>query len=87
MDYSKLGGITEQELVDYFGPLFWEVFKKNPFEVLCSVLRVGGLQDAGWDPLEESLEAFEDYNALLAAQTEPKKRWRLGLIESFGEFK
>ena len=54
MDYSQLREVTEQELVDYFSGLFWEAYKMAPFEVLCELLRVDGLQDAEWDPLEEN---------------------------------
>jgi hypothetical protein len=35
------------------------------FETLCAILRVGGMEDANWDPFEESRSAFEDYNWML----------------------
>jgi hypothetical protein len=34
--------------------------KLDPFEYACALLRVGGLEDAGWDPLAESKAVFED---------------------------
>jgi hypothetical protein len=45
--------------------LFERAFETNPFEALCSVLRVGGMSDEGWDPFEESRKAFDDFNWLL----------------------
>ena len=32
----------------------------NTFEYACALLRVGGMEDAGWDPLQESIELFQD---------------------------
>lgn len=75
--------LSEQELVDFLSDLFWGAFRKAPFEVLCAVLRVSGMQDADWDPFEESKSAFEDYNALLrldAATLSSAGRWRIGLL-------
>ena len=46
-------------------------------------LRISGMQDAGWDPFEESKAAFEDYNALLRvdeSQLSQAGRWRIGLL-------
>ena len=75
--------IVEQELVDYFIDLFRTAFKKSPFEVLCSLLRVSEMQDANWDPFEESVEAFEGYNALLRLDEQILSKaghWRVGLL-------
>ena len=74
--------LTEQEIVDFLSDLFWAAYRKAPFEVLCAVLRVSGMQDADWDPFEESKAAFEDYNALLRLdkdQLSDAGRWRVGL--------
>lgn len=83
MTKLPLREITEQELVDYLSDLFWNAFKKAPFEVICAVLRVSGMQDADWDPFEESLEAFEDYNVLLRLDESLLSKaghWRIGLM-------
>jgi hypothetical protein len=83
MDRPEIREVTEQELVDFLSDLFWDAFKKAPFEVLCAVLRVSGMQDAGWDPFEESVEAFEDFNALLRLDEETLSKaghWRVGLL-------
>ena len=75
--------VSEQELVDFLSDLFWNAYRKAPFEVLCAVLRVSGMQDADWDPFEESKAAFEDYNTLLRldqATLSQAGRWRIGLL-------
>jgi hypothetical protein len=80
---EKLREISEQELVDYLSDLFWAAFDKSPFEVICAMLRVSGMQDADWDPFEESKVAFEDYNAILRfedAVLSSAGRWRVGLL-------
>lgn len=83
MSAAGIRELTEQEIVDFLSDLFWSAFRKGPFEVLCAVLRVSGMQDADWDPFEESKVAFEDYNALLRLD-EPTLsqggRWRIGLL-------
>ena len=45
--------------------LFACAFNASPFEALCSILRVGGMSDEGWDPFEESRNAFNDFNWLM----------------------
>jgi hypothetical protein len=75
--------LTEQELLDFLSDLFWNAFRKAPFEVLCAVMRVSGMQDADWDPFEESKAAFDDYNALLRLNVDTVSvagRWRVGLL-------
>ncbi len=83
MPVAQLRELTEQELVDFLSDLFWSAFRAAPFEVLCAVLRVSGMQDADWDPFEESQSAFEDYNALLRLDNDTLSsagRWRIGLL-------
>lgn len=83
MGNEPIRELTEQELLDFFSDLFWKAFRAAPFEVLCAVLRVSGVQDADWDPFEESKEAFEDYNSLLRLDEEHVSalgRWRIGLL-------
>jgi len=83
MPIAPLREVSEQELIDFLSDLFWSAFRKAPFEVLCAVLRVSGMQDSDWDPFEESKDAFEDYNALLRLDeaTLPQAgRWRIGLL-------
>lgn len=83
MQSTSLRELQEQELVDALSELFWAAFRAAPFEVLCAVLRVSGMQDADWDPFEESKEAFEDFNGLLRLEEEKLSsagRWRIGLL-------
>jgi hypothetical protein len=75
--------ITNQEASDCFEALWTGAFNKRPFDAICTLLRVSGLQDAGWDPFEESEEAFKDYNWYLRAQSDElsnKSKWRIGLL-------
>ncbi len=75
--------ITRQECGKCFDDLWHGAFEKRPFDALCTLLRVDGLQDAGWDPLLESDAAFKDYNWHLKAQSDElsdKSRWRIGLL-------
>lgn len=53
---------------DYFpilNKLLFQAFEISPFDSLCSILRVGGMSDANWDPFEESRKAFDDFNWIL----------------------
>lgn len=50
---------------EYLDNLFFKALSKRSFETLCTVLCVGGMADANWDPFEESIRAFEDYNWLI----------------------
>ncbi len=59
----------------------------NTFAYACSLLRVGGMQDAGWDALLESQEILDDIIALTQLElpgesfkNPEKTRWRLALI-------
>jgi hypothetical protein len=75
--------ISRDDCVNYLNELFFRSLRKNSFETLCALLRVSGFQDAGWDPFEESIEAFEDYNWLLEKATSErseKSSWRVGLL-------
>jgi hypothetical protein len=63
--------------------MWTDAFKARPFDAVCTLLRVAGLQDAGWDPFEESEAAFKDYNWHLKAKSEElsdKSSWRIGLL-------
>jgi len=79
----------ERELEGYqalLAPLF-RPQGSNAFELACTLIRVGGMQGPGWDPLEESTETLADLMALFRLKLEPgqfknpeKTRWRLLLI-------
>ncbi|MHC4122919.1 MAG: hypothetical protein ACYSSI_05035 [Planctomycetota bacterium] len=81
MNDNKL--IKREEYADCIGRLIAKAFKKNPFDLVCCLLRVAGCQDEKWDPFEESLASFEDYNWMLKnAKDAPTKNahWRIGLL-------
>lgn len=75
--------ITEQEAADCIEGLWREALSLSAFDTVCALLRVSGLQDAGWDPFEESQAAFEDFNWHLQAEDDAlssKSQWRIGLL-------
>jgi len=45
--------------------LYSAALEAAPFHTVCSLLRVGGLENANWDPFEESRLAFDDFNWIL----------------------
>jgi len=63
--------------------LFMKAFEVNQFDALCTLLRVGGMADANWDPFEESRISFEDYNwSIEKAKKErhPNSAFRFALL-------
>lgn len=50
---------------DLLESLLRSAMASAPFDVVCTLLRVGGMEGANWDPLGESRAAFEDYNWIL----------------------
>jgi len=56
---------TTGQSEEYLQSLYTRAFQRHPFTALCAVLRVGGMSDAHWDPLEESIRGFDDFNWLL----------------------
>jgi hypothetical protein len=73
----------DQECADCFESLWQGVFQARPFDAICTLLRVAGLEDAGWDPFEESQGAMKDYNWHLKAKSDElsdKSQWRVGLL-------
>lgn len=42
--------------------LFQSAWEKNPINLIYALVRVGGMSDANWDPMEESLESLESLN-------------------------
>jgi hypothetical protein len=68
---------------DLFHDIFDKAASKNPFGVVCTILRVGGMQDANWDSFEESREAIDDYNWILektASERNSKANIRIALL-------
>ena len=38
--------------------MFWTALEVSGFETICTVLRVGGMADANWDPFEGIRQSF-----------------------------
>jgi len=72
-----------KKVMEVLDGIFWKSFKSNSFGTICSILRVGGMTDANWDPFEESRRAFDDCNWMLAKALEEKSaecQRRIGLL-------
>jgi len=48
-----------EKYLNCFDPLFEKAKNKSEFEFIFTLFRFRGLQDAGWDPWENTLEAFD----------------------------
>jgi hypothetical protein len=57
---------TKDEYLAYLDDLFDRAWRRNNFDVLCTLLRVGGWHGERWDPFEESIAAFDELNWLMA---------------------
>jgi hypothetical protein len=75
--------ISKQEAVNCLDGLWRDANQRDGFGVICTALRIEGLQDVGWDPFQESYEAFKDYDWHLRVQSSdlsPRSHWRIGLL-------
>ena len=60
--------------------LFDDALARDEFEFCCAILRVRGMESAGWNPFYESLELIEQFNSLVPlAETKLKVRLTLFL--------
>ena len=86
MQSAELAATERKRYAELLTPLF-SPDGVDTSEYAFALLRVGGCQDAGWDPLQESKEMLEDLTALTEIEL-PKEKfrsvekmsWRLGLI-------
>jgi hypothetical protein len=60
--------------------LFTRARDADEFEYACALLRVRGMEDVGWDPLEETAALVNDIASLLHAPLNDYARIRLGLL-------
>jgi hypothetical protein len=65
MTEAEISDGARQKYALVLDSLLDKAFSTSPFEALCTLLRVGGMADANWDPFEESRAAFDDYNWIL----------------------
>jgi len=61
-------------------PLFRKAKQTDEFEYACTLLRVRGLESAGWDPLEESNQLVQDLLGAMEEAKSPGFRTRLLLF-------
>lgn len=78
-DFKK----TKKEYYECINELYSKAFKNMPFDFICSLLRVSGLQYGHWDPLEELYRAKSDYDGILDYLSSEKNECaeiRIGLL-------
>jgi hypothetical protein len=67
----------------YLCDLALKAIEKNPFEFICTMLRVSGCEDEGWDTLSSAKETLKDFNKCLQQSYEQKNfraATRIGLV-------
>jgi hypothetical protein len=65
---------------DVFDQLFNQAREADEFEYVCALLRIRGMEDEGWDPLEETQRLYDDIGSLMQAPLHDFARIRLGLL-------
>lgn len=78
---------TKDTLRDEYKNQFVELFNaaasKDTFEYICTLVRVGGMQDAGWDPAFEITKALEDFSQVATqalSDGELEKYFRIAIL-------
>jgi len=77
METKELNSI---DLYAALSDIFEKAKTRDEFEYICSMLRIRGIEDAGWDPLAESHAAIVDYIALIQAPLRDMMKVRLALL-------
>lgn len=70
------GGEPFQRYVDALAPLFDPANHMRVdrlFEFVCCLIRAGGIEDQGWDPIVESAALIEDLDKLSTESLDPEK--------------
>ncbi len=70
-EYSKFIE-KAQNYAETLHDLYMRALKANPFEVLCTLLRVDAIEDMDWEFYEESRKAFEEGEGLANIQKNEK---------------
>jgi hypothetical protein len=60
--------------------LFEAAKGRDEFEFGCTLLRVRGMEDVGWDPFVETLTLVDDLMSLIASPLVGHTKVRLGLL-------
>ena len=71
---------TAEDVKSRLHGLFDAAKAVDEFEFGCTLLRVRGLETAGWDPFGETQQLVEDLMALIGAPLVPHTKIRLGLL-------
>ena len=74
--------ILEQrnEWINILNDLFNKARLANEFEYVCCLLRIRGMEDAGWDPLEETFALVADLMGLINGPLHPYAKIRITLL-------
>jgi hypothetical protein len=83
IDESTQGGIAKPfdlHCSEVLEQLFLKAKKQDEFEYVCALLRIRGIEDAGWDPLTETDRLVRDMLGLIHAPLEQHTRIRLALL-------
>lgn len=73
--------MTVEEITEIIDALFNNAKDADEFEYACTLLRVRGVEDFGWDPLAESQSLFLDVATLLNAPLNDPAKLRLGYAQ------
>jgi len=71
---------SDVSLTTLLDEMFQRAKTKDEFEYICSLLRIRGMEDPGWDPLEESHAAILDYISLIESPLRDITKVRLALL-------
>jgi hypothetical protein len=71
---------TRVDAAGILDQLFNKAREADEFEYVCALLRIRGMEDEGWDPLEETQRLYEDIGSLMEAPLNDHARIRLGLL-------
>ena len=72
--------LNDDEVKERLHLLFEAAKDADEFEFGCTLLRVRGLESAGWDPFVETHRLVEDLMTLIGAPLVPHTKVRLGLL-------
>jgi hypothetical protein len=72
--------MNRKEMHKIIEDLFVRAKAADEFEYACCLLRVRGMEDAGWDPLMETQALYSDILGLVQAPIQPHTRARLLLL-------
>jgi hypothetical protein len=66
--------MEDNKYITLLNNLFNKAMTCKGFNTICTILRVGGMSDANWDPFEESRDALEDFNWFLEIAEEKRTK-------------